>query len=137
MKITSSNVGKIIILSIILIASLFLNYLEKKEISIKEKTLEQECFIKVPRDNKQLAYSKILNEIQGKEFLKIKKIYNYDLDNKLIYVVLEFKGEITLLNDFIEGIKLKENFHSIDKIELNSYENNYNGALEIKFFGEI
>lgn len=115
--------------------SLLLTSFEKREIVNREKKIEQECYSAVTIEREAKSFSDILETIRNKKYLKVKKISNNTMDNDLINVIIEFQGELLLLNNFMESIKLNNDIHSVDKIELKKNEDKtYTGILSINFY---
>jgi len=135
MKNNMKNFIKLTLIFIFYILSLILNYLEKSEIVNREKKIEQEYYAMVTTEKQTKSYGDILESIRDKKYLKVKKISNSTSDNDLINVIIEFEGELVLLNNFMESIKLNNDIHNVEKIELKKNTDKvYIGILDINFY---
>ncbi|KOA20952.1 hypothetical protein CLHOM_05400 [Clostridium homopropionicum DSM 5847] len=135
MKNNRNNYIKLTLIVLFFTLSLILNYFEKSEIINREEKIEQECYSAVTIEREPKSFSDILESIVDKKYLKVKKISNSTMDNDLINVIIEFQGELLLLNNFMESIKLNNDIHSVDKIELKKNEDKtYTGILDINFY---
>ncbi|QGU95142.1 hypothetical protein GOM49_08590 [Clostridium bovifaecis] len=97
----------VIIMFVIILVINTLNFITYRKILSQRDKLEKIPYINVEKiQPNSIQYSSIIKDIEGREYIKIEKIVN-NMDNNIVNMKLQFKGELYLLDGFIENIKIK------------------------------
>lgn len=131
MKNKSLNRGIIVILTLGLIISSYINYTCTEKIKNEEKKLRSLQQIE-PKKETKYGYIDILKTLINEDKIVIVKIDN-SIEKYLVVVDVKYTGDIEAAMDFLAQIKDKENLIGIDNIKLEYNEMEKTSSFSLSY----
>jgi hypothetical protein len=115
--------------------SFILNYLQIQKIEKKKNELDKVYSEEGIMNKSSKGYWIILEDLESKEYLNIKKIYNDTGNKNVIHADIEFQGELKILDTFLSSLKKNDSFAKLNNIKLKEQEKeSYIGELSMDFY---